>query len=62
MIGEGMRENPFKAAERKYPVEMPYVRDDMYILNMQIPDGYEVDELPKSARVALNGIRECSNT
>jgi hypothetical protein len=55
MIGEGMRENPFKAADRKYPVEMPYVRDDMYILNMQIPDGYEVDELPKSARVALNG-------
>lgn len=55
MIGEGMRENPFKAAERKYPVEMPYVMDDMYILNMQIPDGYEVDELPKSARVALNG-------
>jgi transglutaminase-like putative cysteine protease len=55
MIGEGMRENPFKAAERKYPVEMPYVRDDMYILNMQVPDGYEVDELPKSARVALNG-------
>jgi len=55
MIGEGMRENPFKAAERKYPVEMPYVSDDMYILNMQIPDGYEVDELPKSARVALNG-------
>jgi Domain of Unknown Function with PDB structure (DUF3857)/Domain of Unknown Function with PDB structure (DUF3858)/Transglutaminase-like superfamily len=55
MIGEGMRENPFKAAERKYPVEMPYVKDDTYILNMQIPDGYEVDELPKSARVALNG-------
>ncbi len=55
MIGEGMRENPFKAAERKYPVEMPYVMDDMYILNMQIPDGYELDELPKSARVALNG-------
>jgi len=55
MIGDGMRENPFKAAERKYPVEMPYVMDDTYILNMQIPDGYEVDELPKSARVALNG-------
>ena len=55
MIGEGMRENPFKATERKYPVEMPYVMDDMYILNMQIPDGYEVDELPKSAKVALNG-------
>jgi hypothetical protein len=49
------RENPFKAAERKYPVEMPYVKDEMYIFNMTIPDGYAVDEMPKSARVALNG-------
>jgi hypothetical protein len=49
------RENPFKAAERKYPVEMPYVKDEMYIFNLEIPDGYVVDEMPKSARVALNG-------
>ncbi len=55
MLGEGLRENPFKAAERKYPVEMPYLMDELYIFNMQIPDGYEVDELPKSARIALNG-------
>jgi Domain of Unknown Function with PDB structure (DUF3857)/Transglutaminase-like superfamily/Domain of Unknown Function with PDB structure (DUF3858) len=55
MLGEGLRENPFKAAERKYPVEMPYMSDDMYVLTMQLPDGYVVDELPKSARVALNG-------
>jgi Domain of Unknown Function with PDB structure (DUF3857)/Transglutaminase-like superfamily/Domain of Unknown Function with PDB structure (DUF3858) len=55
MLGEGLRENPFKAAERKYPVEMPYLSDDMYVLTMQLPDGYVVDELPKSARVALNG-------
>jgi len=55
MLGEGLRENPFKAAERKYPVEMPYVSDDIYVFTLQIPDGYVVDELPKSARVALNG-------
>jgi hypothetical protein len=53
--GEATRENPFKAAERKYPVEMPYTTDDLYLLNLEIPEGYEVEELPKSARVALNG-------
>ena len=54
-IGEGMRTNPFNAAERKYPVEMPYTRDEFYVFTMQVPDGYAVEELPKSARAALNG-------
>ncbi len=50
-----LRDNPFKAADRKYPVEMPYVMDDVYIYSMEIPEGYVVDELPKSAKVSLNG-------
>ena len=48
------KENPFKAAQRIFPVEMPYCTNKTYILNMQVPAGYKVDELPKSARVALN--------
>ncbi len=55
MMSEGYKDNPFKSAERKYPVEMPYVMDEIYVLNMEIPKGYVVDELPKSARVSLNG-------
>jgi hypothetical protein len=47
--------NPFKAATRSYPVEMPYCIDENYIMSMQVPDGYAVDELPKSTRVSLNG-------
>jgi hypothetical protein len=54
MLADAWRENPFKAAERKYPVEMPYVRDELYVFSMEIPEGYIVDELPKSARVAFN--------
>jgi hypothetical protein len=53
-IGQGWRANPFKAAERKYPVEMPYAMDQWYIFSMELPEHYVVDELPKSARVALN--------
>lgn len=54
MMAEGYKENPFTSADRKYPVEMPYAIDELYILNMEIPNGYIVDELPKSAKVAFN--------
>jgi len=54
MLDEGYKENPFKAAERRYPVEMPYGFDETYILNMEIPEGYAVDELPKSTKVTFN--------
>jgi hypothetical protein len=54
MMGEGYKTNPFKSAERHYPVEMPYKIDETYLLTMDIPQGYQVDELPKSAHVAYN--------
>jgi len=54
MLSEGYKENPFKAAERVYPVEMPYGFDETYVLNMEIPAGYVVDELPKSTKVTFN--------
>lgn len=54
MLEEGYKENPFKAADRKYPVEMPYGFDETYIFNMEIPEGYAVDELPKSTKVTFN--------
>jgi Domain of Unknown Function with PDB structure (DUF3857)/Transglutaminase-like superfamily len=54
MLAEAVKKNPFAAAERYYPVEMPYTTDDSYNLMMEIPKGYKVDELPKSVRVNLN--------
>jgi hypothetical protein len=47
----GYKENPFKSAVRLYPVEMPYAIDETYILRMDIPEGFIVDELPKSLRI-----------
>ena len=55
MLSESVGENPFTALERKYPVEMPYAPDEVYTLNMDIPSGYTVDEIPKSVKVSLNG-------
>lgn len=51
----GISKNPFSSQNRFYPVEMPYTKDCVYNLTMDIPKGYEVDEIPKSIISKLNG-------
>jgi hypothetical protein len=53
-LNMGLTENPFKSGTRLYPVEMSYVSEKSYVLNMEIPTGYEVEELPKSQKILLN--------
>ena len=47
-------ESPFKAEERKLPVEFSYPYDKRYVVNIDIPEGYQVEELPTSTRVSIN--------
>lgn len=54
MLGEEMKQNPFKSSKRVYPVEMSHTTNEMYVLNMDIPTGYRVEESPKSVRIMLN--------
>jgi hypothetical protein len=54
LLNEAMKKNPFTSAERKYPVEMPYTFDETFVLDMEVPKGYKVDELPKSVRYKFN--------
>jgi hypothetical protein len=54
LLAEGYKDNPFKEAERTYPVEMPSAIDETFVLNMEIPEGYVIDELPKSTKVLFN--------
>jgi len=53
-VGEIYKENPFKSAQRIYPVEMSFAMDYVYVLDMEIPVGYQVEEMPKSAKITLN--------
>ncbi len=46
--------NPFKSADRRYPVEMPYKLDESYTISLTIPDGYTADEIPASLNMKLN--------
>jgi hypothetical protein len=55
MFGNALKENPFSSdAERLFPVEMPYCSNDLFIINMEIPKGYKIDEMPKSVRIKLD--------
>jgi hypothetical protein len=54
LMHEAYKENPFKAKERKFPVEFPYKTDEVFILKLEIPTGYEVDEMPKSEKATFN--------
>jgi Domain of Unknown Function with PDB structure (DUF3857)/Transglutaminase-like superfamily len=47
------KENPFKAEERKYNIDFGEPRDEFYQVNIKLPDGYKVEEMPKTARIQL---------
>lgn len=46
-------ENPFKLEKRAYPVNIPYPFNESYVLNLEIPEGYAIEELPESINLAL---------
>lgn len=52
-LKSGWEVNPFKAEDRTYPVEFSYPTNDQYVLNLTIPEGYKVEELPKSISLSL---------
>ena len=49
-----LRENPFVAEERSYPVFMDFPSIDRKVVNMMIPNGYEVSALPQDLMISLN--------
>lgn len=55
IIGESWIENPFSLEQRNYPVDMAHTFDETYMFNMQLPEGYQVDEIPTNIRISLFG-------
>ncbi len=52
--GENYSKNPFASAERQYPVEFPFPQEEVVLSTIVTPEGYTVDELPKSLSVYLD--------
>ncbi len=54
MLYEQINNNPFKLEDRKYPVDYGYPIENTYVLQLEIPEGFVIDELPKSSILALS--------
>lgn len=51
-----INDNPFTSVERKLPIEFPYPYTETVRCTLKLPDGYTVEEYPKSqVLVACNG-------
>ncbi|MBT8244085.1 DUF3857 domain-containing protein [Winogradskyella sp.] len=42
------KKNPFKLEERKYPIDFIFPYRNKYSINIMLPEGYKIEELPKS--------------
>lgn len=47
-------ENPFKQEKREYPVDFVFPRQDKYLINITIPNGYVVETLPTPIAIAMD--------
>ncbi len=53
VIWHHYHENIFKGTKRNLPVELDYPKSFQLVLSVQIPEGYEVQEMPKPLLLAL---------
>ncbi|MTI30312.1 DUF3857 domain-containing protein [Cytophagales bacterium RKSG123] len=53
IAGDKLEENPFKSEKRTYPVDFGSPIRGQYILNLDLPDGYVVEDMPENANLAL---------
>ena len=51
-----LSESPFKSESRVLPIDVPYNENQSITINFSIPEGWEVDEMPKSiSQITENG-------
>ena len=54
VLNLGQHENPFKNPERKFNIDMGAPHDESFNITFTIPEGYKVEEAPKSTKIALS--------
>jgi len=48
-----LTDNPFVEKERSFPVYFPFPYQDQIVMNIEIPEGYEIEELPKPSLIKI---------
>ncbi len=54
VIAPFFHKNPFSAAKRIHPVEMPFKLDEIYLLTFDIPKGYGIEEMPANESLRMD--------
>ena len=47
----GLKQNPFKEEMREYPIDLVFPTSEQFSVNIEIPEGYVVESLPKSINI-----------
>jgi len=47
------KENPFKLEKRDYPIDFVFPWQERFMINIKIPEGYEITSVPENLRLAL---------
>ena len=55
MLYEQIKKNPFTLEERKYPVDYGHAYDEIYSIEISLPEGCNVESKPENMRMALPG-------
>ncbi len=53
VVYSGFRENPLRLKERTFPIDLPYPFIEQYNMTLELPDGFEVEELPANTAIQL---------
>ncbi|MFD1816791.1 Transglutaminase-like superfamily protein [Pseudarcicella hirudinis] len=53
MLTEGLKSNPLTNPKRNYPVDLTYLKEENFSVSFKIPEGYTVDEMPKSVKLSM---------
>lgn len=50
---EQIKDNPFQQEERNYPISLPYPKEMLFISQIALPNGFQVEALPESFKIVL---------
>ncbi|MEO1012080.1 MAG: DUF3858 domain-containing protein [Bacteroidota bacterium] len=53
LLNNAMTENPFKLEERNHPVDFAYPWEKKCMVNISLPEGYQVEEVPENLNISL---------
>ena len=54
LLHEANEETPFKLEKRNFPVDLTFPYATKTIVNLKLPEGYEVESLPESVKLMYN--------